>query len=508
MAPHRPGLCSLAPLAVLSLLAACGDKGTEASGSPAAAPAEPAAPVKADVAAKADVKPEPAVKAEPEGPTEPSDEWLVWFSHDGRLVTRWIDVARPGDGVVAERKALVVSDGTSLLRVHRDDGEANVVDVECADAGKDDCRVTAKLTIPGISATDLVSLATYGPYRAQPKGAEIGGGPVVGGGISLSMRMVGGVGAQLWVRQSDVGYYGGVHDEVSESTVVFDAVTGRSSAMAEQLEPKQGTLPPALRREAAEELLGALKDCDDEVPLAELLDERMALAGLRLALVDGKPRLAWEYVAETYYACSPDYLVHAEVTSEPLSVDSLGVAALPPGVRRAMTHLGSAPVLGWADLELQGDARGAALAAFERAPEDPWPSGETTVRPVEGTGRDHADAMKLVSQGRRLTREEDYDGAIVAFDDAIALEEDLPSAWSGRGYAKLLAGKLDAAEPDLERALKLAEGPKIQAMVLYDLGLLAEKRGNRAAAVEAYRESLGLRDNETVRSVLEKLEAK
>ncbi len=502
LARHQPlVVIALGSLVLGPGTVACGDK-------PAPAPAPAPAKAEAKAEAKAPEAKAPEVKA-PEVQAPP-DEWLVWSRQDGRFSTRWVDGSKPGDGLVAKRKALIVSDGTRMLRVHRDDVEVDVMDYECLERGDDECEVTARLVVPGIAATDLLTKEKTEPRRVPCQGAEADGTPIFGDGISLSLEVVGGVGTGLWIREGEDGYYGGVHGEVSEGTMVFDVASGAAVPIHERLASKVATLPGELRKDAAEELRKNLEDCDDEVPtLPQMLDgDRMGLVGLRATLVDGKPRHAWEFTAETFYACSPDYSVHAEVTSELQTVESLGLEALPPGVLRAMTHLQATRALGWARLSLEGEARTKALAAFQTASEEPWPASETTDRAVVSAPEEHGDAMKLVARGRKATRDKDYETAITAFDDAIALEKDMPSAWSGRGYAKLLAGQLDGAQADLDKAYTLDDGPKYQAMVLYNLGMLAERKGDLEAAKEAYTDSLTLRENKTVRQVLDQLEGK
>ena len=68
-------------------------------------------------------------------------------------------------------------------------------------------------------------------------------------------------------------------------------------------------------------------------------------------------------------------------------------------------------------------------------------------------------AATAVAKGRELTRKRNFDGAIAAFDAALELREDLPTALSGRGYARLLRAKGDDllhARADFEAALAFA----------------------------------------------------
>jgi hypothetical protein len=68
-------------------------------------------------------------------------------------------------------------------------------------------------------------------------------------------------------------------------------------------------------------------------------------------------------------------------------------------------------------------------------------------------------------------------------------------AWGGRCFRKLQDGKLDEAEIDCKRALGRASDPAVIASVHYNLALIAEKRGDLAAACKATKESLSVRPN-------------
>lgn len=94
-------------------------------------------------------------------------------------------------------------------------------------------------------------------------------------------------------------------------------------------------------------------------------------------------------------------------------------------------------------------------------------------------------ASDLVEKGRKLTKAKDYDGAIKAFDQAIAIWG-LTTAYSGRGYARLQradVADLDLAQNDFEEALTLElHDTKFRAAVMFNLGLLFEKEKNKAEA--------------------------
>lgn len=82
-----------------------------------------------------------------------------------------------------------------------------------------------------------------------------------------------------------------------------------------------------------------------------------------------------------------------------------------------------------------------------------------------------------IQAGRKQTAAKEYDAAIASFDAALQQIADHPRALSGRGYARLLAGKLDEAEADLRKALAAPGTKKLEGAIAFNLGLVAEKRG-------------------------------
>ena len=91
-----------------------------------------------------------------------------------------------------------------------------------------------------------------------------------------------------------------------------------------------------------------------------------------------------------------------------------------------------------------------------------------------------------IQQGRKLTASKDYPGAIASFDAALLQIPEHPRALSGRGYAQLLAGQLDAAETDLRKALAAPGTAKIESAIEFNLGLVAEKRGDLVGARQRF----------------------
>lgn len=98
-----------------------------------------------------------------------------------------------------------------------------------------------------------------------------------------------------------------------------------------------------------------------------------------------------------------------------------------------------------------------------------------------------------IRSGRSATAGGKLDDAITAYDAALAIALEHPRALSGRGYARLLAGDLDVATADLELALAMNPSREIQGAAHFNLGLVAEKRGDPAEATRHFQLSNKIR---------------
>ena len=228
--------------------------------------------------------------------------------------------------------------------------------------------------------------------------------------------------------------------------------------------------------------------------------ERMFLNELAVELKAGVPELRWTFGADVVYACSSYYYVEASATSGLLpEAASVGLTPLPGGVSRALVAIGSAASIGWGRLALEGPARDAALARFGAAPEPTWPPERSSMV------LDRSVVLDEVEAGRKHTAQKQYALAIDEFDAALASDPELAVAYSGRGYAHLLAGHLEEARADFEAALEREKKPHFQAAVHFNLGLVAQREGNREAARKAYARSLELRPTKAAQAALDEL---
>jgi hypothetical protein len=110
--------------------------------------------------------------------------------------------------------------------------------------------------------------------------------------------------------------------------------------------------------------------------------------------------------------------------------------------------------------------------------------------------------------GRARMRGGDAKGAIAAFRAALAALPKDAVALSELGAAALQAGDAALAEESTRASVAAAERPELKAASLYNLGRICEKKGDRAAAIDAYRQSLSARPNATVWRALAALDAK
>jgi tetratricopeptide (TPR) repeat protein len=451
---------------------------------PAAAPAEPAA---APVAAE-----KPAVAAEaPVQPAEtPGEDWLIWSPAGKGWVTRWISVRGDEFSVVAERKAVILSDGTKLFRVERHDATLTVKSCDCVMEGEDaeGCKATGKTVVQGLRGYDL---AGGDAIAIHPPGSE----DLVGGDFYFSVDLVGGSGALLLFDDNQSGYECGAHGNNSVTTRVYDLAKGPRDHTAFEATDKR--LPADVRRAGLTALMPDYKECEGEDATMERANTEAKLEGVKVSIgQDGAPRLAWSYAVDVYYACSSDYLVHGTASTGLVpEASDLGLAGpLPAGVVKAMAAATDKWTVGWSKLALEGEAREAALAAFKAAPEPAWPALEA--EPAGG------DAAALIKEGRKLTNAKDYPAAIAKFTEALSIDGSQAAAWSGRGYAHLRNKGYADAKTDLEQALKLGGDTLFEAQVQFNLGQVAEQQDDKAAARTAYERSLALRPHKSVEQAL------
>ena len=149
-------------------------------------------------------------------------------------------------------------------------------------------------------------------------------------------------------------------------------------------------------------------------------------------------------------------------------------------------------------------AAGAHAADPPAAKPKPKPAAATAPDPA--VRKAYAAALR---QGRSLAGRGKHAAAVKQFEAALIARPDDARALSELGWVLFGADQLERAEKvcrEAARAAAAAHDDRLQAASLYNLGRVLEKRGDRPAAVAAYRDSLALRPSPIVRDRLRSLD--
>jgi tetratricopeptide (TPR) repeat protein len=120
-----------------------------------------------------------------------------------------------------------------------------------------------------------------------------------------------------------------------------------------------------------------------------------------------------------------------------------------------------------------------------------------------------ADRKKLsaaLRDGRALQRKHKLAAAKAAFERGLAISPDDPVLLGELGWTAYLTNDLASAEELTRKALAGEASPNVRAASLYNLGLIAEARGDKPGAAVFYGQSLRHRPNAVVRKALVKLD--
>lgn len=127
-----------------------------------------------------------------------------------------------------------------------------------------------------------------------------------------------------------------------------------------------------------------------------------------------------------------------------------------------------------------------------------------TTKPL--TPAEKATIKAAIKEARALGNKNAHAHAATAWERVFALQPSRVQALVEAGYEALRAGELPRAEQLTKRALSYALRAKQRGAAEYNLGLLAEKRADKPAAIAAYLRSLDARHTRTVREALAKLD--
>lgn len=309
---------------------------------------------------------------------------------------------------------------------------------------------------------------------------------------SNTIDLRGSSGARVSIHGTDSGYGCGAHGYADSMMSDWDlAKGGRVELDAAAFD--------GLRKQAAGPIMAEVDkqacrrdDVDPDAPDWELL----GFGGVSVVRKGGKVVGEYTFIhptgAEWNFACEIEGSVDGPL------LPATGHAPPDATVEKALAAAGVVGTVGHARLSLRGEARDKALAAFKDAAG--IPSAPKAAAPQAA-----GSLKELIDAGRKATQVKDYAAAIASFGQAIEKDGKAARAWSGRGYARLLAEDLDAAKQDLDKALTLDADPSFQAAVWYNLGLVAEKKGDTDAARAAYGKANTLKPSRAAQGKLESL---
>lgn len=115
------------------------------------------------------------------------------------------------------------------------------------------------------------------------------------------------------------------------------------------------------------------------------------------------------------------------------------------------------------------------------------------------TAAERAAVLHDLDAGRKLARAKDWRGAVAVYERALKLAPDDARLLSDMGWVAFQANDLTRAEAANQRGLACTKDPTLRAQILYNTGRVAEARGDKEAAKNAYADSLALRDDAEVK---------
>jgi hypothetical protein len=123
-------------------------------------------------------------------------------------------------------------------------------------------------------------------------------------------------------------------------------------------------------------------------------------------------------------------------------------------------------------------------------------------KPAELTPEARSRFRAAMRRGRALAKKGQHGAAARAFEEALAAAPGDARAASELGWAAFRAGEMALARKATLESIAGAAEPGVRAASLYNLGRIEEAAGQKERAAQAYRDSLALRPNATVRARL------
>ena len=218
----------------------------------------------------------------------------------------------------------------------------------------------------------------------------------------------------------------------------------------------------------------------------------MSGAALELAVQVPRMRITslWTLVALASIACSgvADSTPGAEAKAKPETAKASGTSAKTPTPETTPPPDTSALDLAAADKK--------AIARMKIGAVD---KTELAARRTQMVG--------ALNEGRKLVKAGDFAGGIAKYEALLAIDPHYGPALGELGWAEFNAEKYDDAQAHTQRALAETDDANKRGMLLYNLGRIAEARGQSEAALGHYQASLAARPNDVVAKRLAELQA-
>jgi tetratricopeptide (TPR) repeat protein len=455
---------------------------TDATAAPDTAPVPDTVPANAEVA-----------------PSRDGREFLVWTEGKDGPQTVWLRASGEGrpEVVMTRKQAAGIYDGSlwGFEQVYLPFRETS-----CEDYNRlEDKAVPNRLRyLPNMRARALagpqsgnfatMTAGTSAYFDDSKIGEPLG---MVGEYYGRTIELVGGNPDRVMIVDCEGGFGCGVHGshdcEFKDIPLVRDVVPLDLALAEKAIAPDAKASLEAWTKEPDSSDMGTPK-----------------LTAVQLLGNGGDPTVSYMFVGDVPYAATRgdwgSYTASLTYIGKPVAELRLG--EIPDLVKGYLAGLPPETRFGWSMLPV--DAPAGLVEELKKAFSDastlpsPAPAEEAL-----GTSAS-TDVDKLIDEGRKLTREKKYAEAIAAFDTAIAASEKAARAWSGRGYAKMLAGELGDAKTDLEKALELDTTPKFLSAVHFNLGEIAEKLKDDLKALEHYEKAHELNPSEATKKRVEK----
>ncbi len=136
-------------------------------------------------------------------------------------------------------------------------------------------------------------------------------------------------------------------------------------------------------------------------------------------------------------------------------------------------------------------------AKLDEAPPKPQP-GPQAVRPAPIAPEKRREYAARLRAGRTHAKAKRWGEAVAEFEAALVAIPMDDRALSELGWAAFQAGDHVKAEKANADSVRVSSQPELKAASLYNLGRVAEARGDRDRAAALYADSLVLRPNKTV----------